>query len=103
MPRTKLSYREKRERNNQASYRSKAQAIDRQKERAFVAFHPDLSPDERQAALAWLDGDYTRALTSTAKDVLRKHLSAARTSAYQYYRDMLKRLESTEENAAHES
>ena len=74
----RLPYQERRTRNNASSTRSKLRAIETRRHRAFVAEHPNLSQDERDAALAWLDGDIDRALTARAKSILLTHLMAVR-------------------------
>ncbi len=51
--------------------------------------------EEREAALAWLDGASRKHLTEDTKAVIRKHLMACRTFWNAQYGKLIKQLDAT--------
>ena len=82
-----------RERNNAAARKSKAAAKEARARPEWVKFHPDLSRAEKRTVKRFLNGG-SPALTAKARDLIYKHLVAARGIAREHYARELERLDS---------
>ena len=87
-----IAYRDFRRRNNIAIKKSRRKAVEERSKRHYVTRNPDLSPVEIETAIRFLDGE-SPPLTDATRDVLRKHLHAARTTDFHRYRATLARLD----------
>ena len=81
-----------RERNNAAARKSKAAAKEARAKPEWITHHPDLSYPERRTVRRFLAGG-SPAMTAKARDLLHKHLVAARGMSREHYSREIERLD----------
>lgn len=88
-----------RRKNNLASKRSRDNAQQVRRHRLWAMTHPDLSDREQDQVRRFLVGE-DLPLTDRARDIIHKHLIAARAAARAHYSGLIRRLEAMDRDSA---
>ena len=94
---TNSAYRKYRSENNERVAKSKRAAKLSRAKRGWIITHPDLDDEQRTLVRRFLNGESVT-IPEDARDLLRKHLLAARGMAREHYNALLAALDKQEED-----